>query len=337
MNALDLFGLMMSQGPLRLMKFLDDWQACMRMYYLYAALDTGLIQALSVPRTRAELADALAVKRPELLDALLDVGLAIGELGKVGERFKLKGLRSRALQEDEDEFFTGVVQANVTYYHEAFHDTAMRVRGGELADLLGKYAEIIARFSRSAEPFIADFLERSIRRKGPLRLLEVGCGSGIHLRTACGLNPELSGFGLDVDAKVAEQAARNLAGWGLANRFQVVAGDIRDPPSAIAGPFEVITLFQNIYYFPVAERPALFKRLRGLMGENGRLLLASFFASHGRDAMAAALNLATSSERGCTPLPDEAALTQQLREAGFRTVRRQRLMPRSTLLGFTAS
>jgi 4-hydroxy-2,2'-bipyrrole-5-carbaldehyde O-methyltransferase len=337
MNALDLLGLMMSQGPLRTMKFLDDWQATMRMYYLYAAIETGLLKALTAPRTRAELIDALAVKRPEILDALLDVGLAIGELGKAGDRIKVKGLRSRALQTDKDEIFTGIVQANVTYYHETFHDTPMRVRGAALADRLDYYAEIVARFSRGTEPFVADFLKRAIRRRGPLSLLEIGCGSGIHLRTASVLNPAITGFGLDVDTKVATQAERNLAEWGLSDRFHVSVGDIRNPPPEIAGPFDVVTLFNNIYYFPVAERPALFKQLRGLTRDTGRLLLATFVASRGRDAMAAALNLATSSEHRLTPLPDEDLLAQQLREAGFHTLRRQRLMPRSTLLGFTAS
>jgi hypothetical protein len=156
------------------MRFLSDWQASIRMYYLFASIETGLIEALDIPRTKADLLERLSVKRPMMLDALLDVGVAIGELAMCGDRFKVKGTRSKALQNDKDEIFTGIVQANVTYYHETFHDAAIRVRGAALADLLGKYGEVIARFSRGAEPFITDFLRRCLPRKRPLRLLEVG-------------------------------------------------------------------------------------------------------------------------------------------------------------------
>jgi hypothetical protein len=52
--------------------------------------------------------------------------------------------------------------------------------------------------------------------------------------------------------------------------------------------------------------------------------------------MAAALNLATTSEHACTPLPDAQVLTEQLHGAGFAPIARHRLMPRSTLLGFDA-
>ena len=69
MNALELFKLMVAQGPLRTMKFLDIWQASIRMYYRYAAIETGLIKAPSDPRTRAELVDLLAVKRLEIFEA----------------------------------------------------------------------------------------------------------------------------------------------------------------------------------------------------------------------------------------------------------------------------
>jgi SAM-dependent methyltransferase len=337
MNAMDLFKMMAAQGPLRTMMFLGDWQVTIRMYYLYTAIETGLVKALAEPRTRAELLDRLKVRRPELLDALLDVGLAIGELGVTGGRYRVKGRRSKALQADKDEIFTGIVQANVTYYHETFLDAGSRLRGAPLADLLDKYAEIIARFSRGTEPFIADFLKRALDRRQALRLLEIGCGSGIHLRSASAIHPAITGVGLDVDARVAVQARQNLAGWGIGDRFQVLEGDIRHPPAELVGCFDVVTLFNNVYYFPEAERPALFKQLRGLVSSGGRLLLVTFTASKGKDPMAAALNLATSSEQGCTPLPEAGELMEQLRAAGFGKVARQKLMPRSTLLGFTCS
>jgi 4-hydroxy-2,2'-bipyrrole-5-carbaldehyde O-methyltransferase len=59
---------------------LKDWQAFVRMHFLFAAYESGLLNALVTPRKKSMLIKELGVKRPELLDALLDVGLATKEL-----------------------------------------------------------------------------------------------------------------------------------------------------------------------------------------------------------------------------------------------------------------
>jgi SAM-dependent methyltransferase len=336
MNILDIFKLAMSQGPVNTMVFLSDWQVSIRMYYLYAAIESGLISALRTPATKAALLATLLVENEEMLDALLDVGLATGELALKRGHYRLKGRRSRALVDDKDEIFTGMIQANVTFYHETFHDSPARIKGAPLADLLGKYADLIAKFSRSSEPFVLDFLCREAKKKNASSLLEIGCGSGIHMRSAAQANPRIRGIGIDIDPRVAKDAMDNMTAWGIKDRFTVVTGDIRNPPDEIKGPFDIVTLFNLIYYFPEKERPELLKRLRELLSNDGRLLLVSFMASKGRDPMGAALNLATSSERGCTPLPDEEMLTSQLKEAGFQKIERKRLIPKSSMIGLAA-
>ena len=72
-----------------------DLSPFLRMHYLYAALETGLLQALQTDATRETLMTRLGVQRPELLDALLDMGLALKELSLKNAVFSLKGKRSR--------------------------------------------------------------------------------------------------------------------------------------------------------------------------------------------------------------------------------------------------
>ncbi len=45
----------------------------------------------------------------------------------------------------------------------------------------------------------------------PIRLLEVGCGSGAHIRTAAHLNPRLTAVGLELQEPAADRRARTGA------------------------------------------------------------------------------------------------------------------------------
>ncbi len=56
-----------------------------------------MLKELAVPRERQTLIENLHVKRPDLLDALLDVGLDTKELGMNNQRFLIKRRRSKAL------------------------------------------------------------------------------------------------------------------------------------------------------------------------------------------------------------------------------------------------
>lgn len=94
-------------------------------------------------------------------------------------------------------------------------------------------------------------------------------------------------------------------------------------------------LFQNIYYFPVVERPGILGRLRSL-APSGRVVVATAVAGTG-DPFAAHLDLVLRSTVGNYPLPTVSELREALSAAGFATVEERQLAPRQPLRAFVTS
>ena len=325
-----------SGGFWELSRLMGDYRTSMRMNYLYAALDSGLLDALQTPRSRDELVQELQVQREELLDALLDVGQAVGELEKRDGVYSLKGRRSRALCSAQGDGLRGIVEAGVTYYNSVYQQAGARMRGAALGNYLEEMGLVVARFSTIVEPFIHEFVVQTVAGKGEIQMLEVGCGSGVYLRIAAQANPQVHGIGLELDPQVVEQTQQNLQRWGLSDRFQVLQGDISDPPEAADRCYDLITLYNLIYYFSPEARTKLLLDLRSRLSPGGELALVSSFRSMGKDLSSANLNLATSSMNGCFPLPDLEELRLQIEASGFQRVRQYRLVPGEMLYGLLA-
>jgi tRNA A58 N-methylase Trm61 len=59
---------------------------------------------------------------------------------------------------------------------------------------------------------------------------------------------------MELQPAVAEMARTNLCNWGLEGRIRIEEGDFR--AKATGEHFDIVTLYNNIYYFPVEERVA---------------------------------------------------------------------------------
>jgi cyclopropane fatty-acyl-phospholipid synthase-like methyltransferase len=164
-----------------------------------------------------------------------------------------------------------------------------------------------------------------VAERHPRRILDVGCGTGVYLiHAATAGDPQLTGLGVDLDAAVVGLTRQRLADAGLAERFEVRQADIRTLQLPAAS-FDLVLLFQNIYYFAEDERPGLLRRLHGLLAPSGALVLASLFA--GRSLAAVHYDLLFRATAGCAPLPRRQELDRQLHDAGFTTTRWVQLMP----------
>ncbi|MBI5032858.1 MAG: class I SAM-dependent methyltransferase [Chloroflexi bacterium] len=314
------------QGQLR-----NDLQAYVRVNFLYAAFEAGLLAALKTPLTLSELVSQLQPKQPELLESLLRVGVMLGEVAQENERYSLRGNRSRALVADDGDAIAAFVQEYVSYHGSVYRHLPERLQTGELGNYLQGTGNLIARSSRLLESFVAVFVQEVIRAAQPKRMLEIGCGSGVYLHYAVQASPLLTGIAIDMQADVIEQTKRNLQQWGVDNRFELMVANVLNPPANIAGPFDLVTLYNNIYYFPVAERVPLFKKIRAWLKPGGAFALVTLMRGNNVDS--ANFDLILQSTQGCYALPTLDELTAQLRESGFSVDMQAQLVPMELYYG----
>lgn len=207
-----------------------------------------------------------------------------------------------------------------------------RLAAGRLT-LADQPGEVVARSSRIAEPLVEEAIKEAVPTEGPLQVLEVGCGSGTYARFVAERNPQARVHALELQPKVAAQARQNLQQWGVAQRVTVGEGDVREYRSGV--PFDLVTLHNNICYFPGHARVPLLEHVRTLLAPGGRVLLTS--ACRGGSAAGAVLHLWGLMTEGDGPLPVPAELLAQLEEAGFCSAQaRSRGGPFEAFHSFTA-
>jgi 2-polyprenyl-3-methyl-5-hydroxy-6-metoxy-1,4-benzoquinol methylase len=313
----------------------SDFKSIIRYHFLYAAVESGLLEALRTPCSRNDLVETLGVKNPDLLDALLKVGISLKELNYKKDRYGIRGKRSLAMVGAYGDTLSAVIQASVTYYNNSYRHAAARMKGAALGNDLNWAGDIVARFSKLSDPVITTFLSDIVPTVPGLQVLDIGCGSGLLLKSISQINPDLSGLGIEVDEAAARQAMQNMEKWNLQEKFEIIKGDIRDLPDNISS-FDLITLVNVVYYFPVEQRPELFKTLRSRLAPGGSLAIIMNMQGKDSDYAAANLNMANSSMQGVTLLPEPVRLREQLRESGFSTVRVSDLMPGSSFVGMQA-
>ena len=320
-----------------LLKVIKDWQSVIRMHFIYAALDSGLLVLLKSPMSTNDIVKKLNVKRTEILDAILDVGVSIGELSCKNGLYKIKGKISKTVTSEKGDGLAALIKANATYYNSAYREAAGRMQGGELGDDLGKIGDLIARVSKIQEPLIKDFVKYLVRNMDSMSLLEIGCGSGIMIKTALESNSNAKGVGIDIDKEVVNQAKNNIEKWGLSKRVTIVYGDIRSIDVTDKGPFDLITLYNVLYYFEMTERHDLFQKLKVLLSNNGKIALITTVQGKGSDPASANLNLANCSLKGVTPVPELDSIEILFKECGFNEIEINRIMPGGAFYSFIAS
>src|SRR5499426_840651 len=199
-----------------------DMRAAIRLNFLYATCASGLLRQLRAWKQRSELKPQF-----ETLDAMLDVGVALGELKRDGNRYRISGKHALALSSQDGDSLAALIEEFVTCHAAVYQDFGnLSAQSGKGNYLAGK-GELIARSSRVLEPFMVEFVQSHVAGKGPLTMFDVGCGSGIYLYHAACANPQATGIGIDLQKDVIAETSKRLVEWGLAPRFRVMYADIR--------------------------------------------------------------------------------------------------------------
>jgi len=304
-----------------------------RLVWLAAAARAGLLPRLAdgpVSPTRLARDFAADAADSDGLQTWLDMGVTLRELACDEDGYRLSGFLARRLADPANDAIAAILEEIATLHHRLIFETPERLRQGRPFTLDDQDGVLIARSSRIVEPFLHEAIDDVLAPRGPVRLLEVGAGTGAHIRYAAERNLELTALGLELQPSVAELANANLREWGLAERARVDKGDVRDRTPEAA--FDLVTLHNNIYYFSVDERTALLHHLKRFLAPDGRLLLTT--SCRGGSPTTQALDIWSANTVGCGRLPEVSELTAQLRAAGFDDVRSRRLMPGESFFAF---
>jgi len=116
---------------------------------------------------------------------------------------------------------------------------------------------------------------------------------------------------------------KNIADWRLGGRVRVENADIRRYRAE--NGVDLVTFYNLIYYFPLAERVHVLRMLAGNLRPGGRLLVTTLCRMN--TPSIESMNLWSTMTEGCGPLPGKDEIIGMLRDAGFVDVKSRRLIP----------
>jgi 4-hydroxy-2,2'-bipyrrole-5-carbaldehyde O-methyltransferase len=313
-----------------------DSRALVRSLFLSSAVRVGVLDFLREGRSFTEIAAHTGCLRFERLRAWLDVGTELGEISQRGGRYRLRGLRARAIA-GGDALLRAHYRSMLDYQAGPYAglEALLRSAPGEGRGDLGRYADDIAQVSTAATPFIASYLTQVIAAASPARLLDVGCGTAIYSKIAAGADPVVTIDGIDLAADVIEAARAELHAAGLDDRIRLHVGDVRRWAPSSGLSYDLVLLLNNVYYFPPGERVALYRQLASLLREQGQLVVAT--QTTPGSIAAAHLNFMLTCQAGAAALPRPGELQADLATAGFDVTDIQPIVPTEPFIAITAT
>lgn len=297
-------------------------------FYRACFISTGLREGIydllrqgpvSLEKLNSDLGSKLT---PRIVEAWLEFGVKLGELKRCPDGYVLGSRFSRKIAESYYDPQRAFLEEIVHLHHTLLTETPSRIKQGRRFNWSDTDGELIARSSRVLEPFIFDTMDQWVPRTGECTLLEVGCGSGIYIRQACQLNPLLKAVGLEMQPEVATFAGKNIRDWRLDNRVTVETGNILNYQTGLK--FDLVTLHNNIYYFPEDARATLAHHLKSFLKPGGRLIITTGCRNGGIFMNVLNLWSVMTEGTGALPLPHE--LYDHLVQAGFHKIRMKNLM-----------
>jgi len=325
MSILSMMKYALKSQPLLTLRLRKTCNELYRAGFVSGALSEGLYDILrNGPVSIETIQKAMGSDfHREGLEAWLDFGVSLGELRKNSHGYEIKGALSKQLASPSNDTWQAYLQARADIFHQYIMKTPTFLRSKILPELSEDYGELFARSSRTVEPILLDVADSIIPQHGPLKVLEVGCGSGIYINRACRRNQDISVVGLELHDATANFARANVKAWGIEDRVSIETTDVRSYQKDEA--FDLVTFHNLIYYFPLSERSNLLTHMQRLLKPSGKLVISTLCQFN--DPGISSMNLWFSMTNGCGPLPKRNEIRELLRSTGFVKIQSKRLIP----------
>ena len=124
-------------------------------------------------------------------------------------------------------------------------------------------------------PAIPD-VDRRLREQPPARVADVGCGTGWSSIAIALAYPTATVDGIDLDSASIDEARRNAANRGVADRVSFLVRNAADP--SLAGVYDLVTAFETIH--DMADPVGALRAMRALTKSGGAVLIADEKAAH---------------------------------------------------------
>jgi SAM-dependent methyltransferase len=308
-----------------------DLQTFLRVQCLGVLSYSGLARELRTGGTAVELVDRAGLADVELTTAVLELACSLRLARRRGDRYRIRGLRGRAIASGRAEDVAGLAEEAALYDSPIYAALTDHLRGLAPQPYGAPVGDVIAKASRVAEPLVGPWLAATVRSLGARSAIDIGCGTGVNLVWLRRSIPDGRLQGIDRDPGAVGLARTNLVGTGVG----VEEADLGALPADLLGPWDVVLLAHNLYYWPPEERSAVLARIGDLAGGSGTVLALT--AVPNRLAIARHLDLALRVTEGCWRLPTPEEMAADARAAGFREVAVRHLAPGTGMVALVAS
>jgi SAM-dependent methyltransferase len=257
----------------------------LRIAVVRTALELDLFTALADrPCTAAEVAHPKGVSERGVT-VVLDALCAMGLLDKPDGAYALTQLSSHYLARNNAGYYGKTLLditlslTNAASLTEAVRHGVSQVRSSDAENAGQKWAADFAPSLVSWRGQAADARQAwdasgvDLTVPGGLRVLDIGCGSGVKTLVAAQANPHTSVTGFDRYPEVLDVASEVADLMGVAERFTPLCGDLRDADFGEGG-YDVIYSSAVLYFF--AENSGLadvFSRVHAALAPGGRFVL----------------------------------------------------------------
>ncbi len=309
-----------------LLKLGKAFQPFYRLCFASSAASSGFLEIFSKgPVTFDDILSKFSQnpKSEDMLTSWLQLGIKLNEVESDGRGYKLAGFSKKFVLPEYDAY-QAYAQEVVEMHHKIITKTPEMIKTNQRWNFTDHgNGSVVARSSRTIEPLIFETIESFYPSSAPIKLLEVGCGTGIYIKHAAMHNQRLKAVGLELQKDVYEMASKNIEKWGVNDRVTLKHEDIRDYKGE--ANFDIVSLHNNIYYFDVSERLDLLKNVGKLLKPGGFIILTT--GCQGGSPIVEVLNLWSVTTNGHDRLPSVSELKTQFSDSGFTGIKSKQLIP----------